>query len=35
MNKDLIVNITLVILAIILIVSYAIYVIIDERKNGK
>ena len=34
-NKDLIVNITLVILAIILIVSYAIYVIIDERKNGK
>ena len=33
MNNDLIVNIILVILAILLIVSYMVYVIIDERKK--
>lgn len=33
MSKDLIFNLILVILAIILMVSYAIYVIIDERKK--
>ena len=32
-NNDLIVNIILVILAILLIVSYMVYVIIDERKK--
>ena len=32
-NKDLIVNIILVILAILLIVSYMVYVISDERKK--
>lgn len=33
MSNDLIVNIILVILAILLIVSYMVYVIIDERKK--
>lgn len=33
MSKDLIFNIILVILAILLIVSYMVYVIIDERKK--
>ncbi len=33
MSKDLIFNFVLVILAIILMVLYAIYVIIDERKK--
>lgn len=33
MSKDLIVNIILVIFAILLIVSYMVYVIIDERKK--
>ena len=32
-NKDLIVNIILIFLAILLIVSYMVYVIIDERKK--
>lgn len=33
MSNDLVVNIILVILAILLIVSYMVYVIIDERKK--
>lgn len=33
MNKDLITNIALLVIAIILILIYAIFVIIDERKK--
>lgn len=35
MNNDLMVNITLVILAVALMIIYMIYVIIDERKKWK
>lgn len=34
-NNDLMVNITLVILAVALMIIYMIYVIIDERKKWK
>lgn len=34
-NRDLMVNIILVVLAVVLMIIYMIYVIIDERKKWK